>query len=145
MQSRLVAADASDAAVALVQIAVPSRTRVPEYRTLARQVEDLVAHIVARFSIDGWLPIRYLYKQYNPGVLVAYYLAADVALVTPLTDGMNLVAKEYVATRSDESGVLIFSTLAGAMSVGLRIGEGQGADLAAIAVGLEYGCGASGG
>jgi len=100
--------------VTLVQIAVPSRTRVPEYRTLARQVEDLVAHIVARFSIDGWLPIRYLYKQYNPDVLVAYYLAADVALVTPLADGMNLVAKEYVATRSDESGVLILSTLAGA-------------------------------
>lgn len=100
--------------VTLVQIAVPSRTRVPEYLTLARQVENLVADIVTRFSTEGWLPIRYLYKQYDPEVLVAYYLAADVALVTPLVDGMNLVAKEYVAARSDEGGVLILSELAGA-------------------------------
>lgn len=100
--------------VTLVQIAVPSRTRVPEYRALARQVENLVAHIVTRFSTDGWLPIRYIYKQYDPQVLVAYYLAADVALVTPLADGMNLVAKEYVATRSDDGGALILSELAGA-------------------------------
>ena len=101
--------------VTLVQIAVPSRTRVPEYLTLAREVEDLVAHIATRFSTEGWLPIRYLYKQYDPEVLVAYYLAADVALVTPLIDGMNLVAKEYVATRSkDGGGVLILSQLAGA-------------------------------
>ena len=100
--------------VTLVQIAVPSRTRVPEYLTLARQVENLVVHIVTKFSTEGWLPIRYLYKQYNPEVLVAYYLAADVALVTPLADGMNLVAKEYVAARSDQGGVLILSELAGA-------------------------------
>ena len=100
--------------VTLVQIAVPSRTRVPEYLALARQVENLVVHIVTRFSTEGWLPIRYLYKQYDPEVLVAYYLAADIALVTPLADGMNLVAKEYVAARSDEGGVLILSELAGA-------------------------------
>jgi trehalose-6-phosphate synthase len=87
---------------------------VSEYLTLARQVEELVGHIITRFSTEGWLPIRYLYKQYNPEVLVAYYLAADVALVTPLIDGMNLVAKEYVATRLDEDGVLILSQLAGA-------------------------------
>lgn len=100
--------------VTLVQIAVPSRTRVPEYRALTRQVEELVAHIVTRFSIEGWLPIRYIYKQYDPEVLVAYYLAADIALVTPLADGMNLVAKEFVATRSRDDGVLILSELAGA-------------------------------
>jgi len=99
--------------VTLVQIAVPSRTRVPEYQALARQVADLVASIVIRFSTEGWLPIRYLYKQYDPEILVAYYLAADVALVTPLTDGMNLVAKEYVATHGDD-GMLILSELAGA-------------------------------
>jgi trehalose-6-phosphate synthase len=69
---------------------------------------------VTRFSTEGWLPIRYLYKQYDPEVLVAYCLAADVALVTPLADGMNLVAKEYVAARSDQGGVLILSELAGA-------------------------------
>jgi len=100
--------------VTLVQIAVPSRTRVPEYRALTRQVEELVAHIVTRFSIEGWLPIRYIYKQYDPEVLVAYYLAADIALVTPIADGMNLVAKEFVATRSRDDGVLILSELAGA-------------------------------
>jgi trehalose 6-phosphate synthase/phosphatase len=100
--------------VTLVQIAVPSRTRVPEYLTLARQVQNLVVHIVTRFSTEGWLPIRYLYKQYDPEVLVAYYLAADVALVTPLADGMNLVSKEYVAARSDQGGALILSELAGA-------------------------------
>jgi trehalose 6-phosphate synthase/phosphatase len=100
--------------VTLVQIAVPSRTRVPEYRALRRQVEELVAHIVARFSIEGWLPIRYLYRQYDPEVLVAYYLAADIALVTPLADGMNLVAKEYVAAHGNDDGVLILSEFAGA-------------------------------
>ena len=100
--------------VTLVQIAVPSRTRVPEYRVLRRQVEELVAHIVARFSIEGWLPIRYLYRQYDPEVLVAYYLAADIALVTPLADGMNLVAKEYVAAHGSDDGVLILSEFAGA-------------------------------
>ncbi len=100
--------------VTLVQIAVPSRTRVPEYRALARQVEDLVVGIVTRFSSEGWLPVRYIYKQYDPEVLVAYYLAADVALVMPLADGMNLVCKDYVAARSDESGALVLSELAGA-------------------------------
>jgi trehalose 6-phosphate synthase/phosphatase len=100
--------------VSLVQIAVPSRTRVPEYRMLAHQVEETVARIVARFATQRWLPVRYLYKQYNPEVLVAYYLAADVALVTPLADGMNLVAKEYVATHADGRGVLILSEKAGA-------------------------------
>ena len=100
--------------VTLVQIAVPSRTRVPEYRALTREVEELVAGIVTRFSIEGWLPIRYIYKQYDPEVLVAYYLAADIALVTPLADGMNLIAKEFVATHSRDDGVLILSELAGA-------------------------------
>src|SRR5215469_2412318 len=100
--------------VTLVQIAVPSRTRVPEYLTLARQIEGLIVNIVTRFSTEGWLPIRYLHKQYDPEVLVAYYLAADIALVTPLADGMNLVAKEFVATHSRDDGVLILSELAGA-------------------------------
>ena len=100
--------------VTLVQIAVPSRTRVPEYRALTRQVEALVADVVTRFSVEGWLPIRYLYKQYDPQVLVAYYLAADIALITPLVDGMNLVSKEYVATHTRDDGVLILSEFAGA-------------------------------
>jgi trehalose 6-phosphate synthase/phosphatase len=100
--------------VTMLQIAVPSRTRVPEYMMLRRQIEEKVARIVARFFRPGWLPVRYLYKQYPPETLAAYYLAADVAMVTPLRDGMNLVAKEYVATRTDCNGVLVLSNRAGA-------------------------------
>jgi trehalose 6-phosphate synthase/phosphatase len=100
--------------VTMLQIAVPSRTRVPEYMMLRRQLEERVARIVARFFHDGWFPVRYLYKQYSPQTIAAYYRAADVAMVTPLRDGMNLVAKEFVACRNDESGVLVLSEFTGA-------------------------------
>ena len=100
--------------VTMLQIAVPSRTRVPEYMMLRRQIEERVARIVARFFYDGWFPVRYLYKQYPPQTVAAYYRAADVAMVTPLRDGMNLVAKEYVASRVDGDGVLVLSKRAGA-------------------------------
>ncbi len=100
--------------VTMLQIAVPSRTRVPEYMMLRRQIEERVARIVARFFYDGWFPVRYLYKQYPPRTVAAYYRAADVLMVTPLRDGMNLVAKEYVAARVDGDGVLILSKQAGA-------------------------------
>ncbi|HVA80219.1 MAG TPA: trehalose-6-phosphate synthase, partial [Candidatus Binataceae bacterium] len=100
--------------VTMLQIAVPSRTRVPEYMMLRRQIEEKVARIVARFFHDEWLPVRYLYKQYPPQTVAAYYRAADVAMVTPLRDGMNLVAKEYVASRIDGDGVLVLSSQAGA-------------------------------
>ncbi|MHB8384124.1 MAG: alpha,alpha-trehalose-phosphate synthase (UDP-forming) [Candidatus Binataceae bacterium] len=100
--------------VTMLQIAVPSRTRVPEYMMLRRQLEQRVARIVARFFHDGWFPVRYLYKAYPPQTVAAYYRAADVAMVTPLRDGMNLVAKEYVASRVDGDGVLVLSNQAGA-------------------------------
>ncbi len=100
--------------VTMLQIAVPSRTRVHEYMMLRRQIEEKIARIIARFFRAGWLPVRYLYKQYPPETLAAYYLAADVAMVTPLRDGMNLVAKEYVAARADLNGVLVLSEKAGA-------------------------------
>ena len=76
-------------------IAVPSRTKVADYAALKRQLDELVGRIVGHFSSEGWVPIRYLYTQFGAEDLVAYYQAADVALLTPLRDGMNLVAKEY--------------------------------------------------
>ena len=100
--------------VTLVLIAVPSRTRVAEYAALKRRLDELVGRVVGRFSAGGWVPIRYLYTQFSTDELLAYYQAADIALVTPLRDGMNLVAKEYVASHIGEGGVLILSEFAGA-------------------------------
>jgi trehalose 6-phosphate synthase/phosphatase len=100
--------------VTLVLIAVPSRTKVSDYANLKRELDELVGHIVGRFSSDGWVPLRYLYTQFGAEELVAYYRAADVALLTPLRDGMNLVAKEFVASRVADDGVLILSEFAGA-------------------------------
>jgi trehalose 6-phosphate synthase len=100
--------------VTLVLIAVPSRTKVSEYANLKRELDELVGHIVGRFSSDGWVPLRYLYTQFGAEELVAYYRAADIALLTPLRDGMNLVAKEFVASRVGDDGVLILSEFAGA-------------------------------
>lgn len=99
--------------VSLVSICVPSRTSVPEYQTLKRQVDELIGRINGRFSEPGWTPIWYLYRKLPFEGLVPFYLLADVALVTPLRDGMNLVAKEYLASRSDGTGVLILSETAG--------------------------------
>jgi trehalose 6-phosphate synthase/phosphatase len=100
--------------VTLVLIAVPSRTKVSEYAMLKRQLDEQVGRIVGRFSSDGWMPLRYLYTQFGAEELVSYYRAADVALLTPLRDGMNLVAKEFVASRVENDGVLILSEFAGA-------------------------------
>ena len=90
--------------VAFIQIAVPSRTKVEDYARLKRQLDEQVGRVVGRFSSEGWVPIRYLYTQFGAEELVSYYQAADVALLTPLRDGMNLVAKEYVAARNRDPG-----------------------------------------
>jgi trehalose 6-phosphate synthase len=100
--------------VSLVLIAVPSRTRVADYAQLKREVDEHVGRVIGRFSSEGWVPIRYLYRQFGPEDLVAYYEASDIALLTPLRDGMNLVAKEYVASHPRDDGVLILSEFAGA-------------------------------
>jgi trehalose 6-phosphate synthase/phosphatase len=100
--------------VTLILIAVPSRTKVADYAMLKRQLDELVGRITGRFSSEGWSPIRYLYTQFGAEDLVAYYQAADVALLTPLRDGMNLVAKEYVAAHLSDDGALILSEFAGA-------------------------------
>jgi trehalose 6-phosphate synthase/phosphatase len=98
----------------LLQVAVPSRESVPAYRALRAAVESLVASINARFGGDGWTPVEYLYGSVDAVRLSALHRAADVMLVTPLRDGMNLVAKEFVASRTDDDGVLVLSRHAGA-------------------------------
>jgi trehalose 6-phosphate synthase len=100
--------------VTLVLIAVPSRTKVADYALLKRQLDEQVGRIVGRFSSEGWMPLRYLYTQFGAEELIAYYRCADIALLTPLRDGMNLVAKEFVASQVDNEGVLILSEFAGA-------------------------------
>jgi trehalose 6-phosphate synthase len=100
--------------VSFVQIAVPSREDVEEYQTIRRKVEEMVGRINGRFARASWTPIHYMYRTFAFADLVGAYLAADVMMVTPLRDGMNLVALEYVATRRENRGVLILSEFAGA-------------------------------
>ncbi|EGJ51405.1 trehalose-6-phosphate synthase [Desulfocurvibacter africanus] len=97
-----------------VQLAVPSREEIPEYNALKIEIERLVGEVNGQFAQPGWVPIQYLYRSLPRADLVAYYRAADIALVTPLRDGMNLVAKEYCASNVSETGVLILSEFAGA-------------------------------
>jgi len=100
--------------IRLVQVAVPSREALPAYKSVRRNVEELVGRINGRFGTHRWTPIRYINRSVSPIILSALYRAADVLLVTPLRDGMNLVAKEFIATRTDGDGVLVLSELAGA-------------------------------
>jgi len=100
--------------VTLIQIVVPSREEIPGYREHRTEVERLVGEINGQFTRSGWVPIHYIYRNLEGPRLPAYYLAADVALVTPLKDGMNLVCKEYCASHVDEQGVLVLSEFAGA-------------------------------
>jgi trehalose 6-phosphate synthase/phosphatase len=100
--------------VRLIQLAVPSRASVESYRAFRRQIEELVGRINGRFATAAAVPVHYLYRAISPQELVGLYCAADVMAVTPLRDGMNLVAKEFVAARADEDGVLILSEFAGA-------------------------------
>lgn len=99
--------------VVLLQLAVPSRSQVREYKELKREIDEIVGRINGRFATAAWSPIRYLYRSFDQQRLCAIYRDAEVALVTPLRDGMNLVAKEYVACQVAEPGVLILSKLAG--------------------------------
>ena len=100
--------------VALVQLVVPSREDIPEYDRMKEQIERLVGRIQGQFTRGGWVPIHYQYGRWDRNELVAHYRAAEVALVTPLKDGMNLVAKEFCAASLEGRGVLILSESAGA-------------------------------
>ena len=100
--------------VTLIQVVVPSREDVPEYEALKREIERLVGEINGRFTEVGWTPIQYIYRSLNQIELLAYYRTCEIALITPLKDGMNLVAKEFCACSIENNGVLILSEFAGA-------------------------------
>ena len=102
------------ARVQFVQIAVPSRESVDSYADERREANELVGRINARYGTPTSLPVHFLYRTIPFELLVALYRAADIMLVTPLRDGMNLVAKEYCAARTDGRGVLVLSEFAGA-------------------------------
>jgi alpha,alpha-trehalose-phosphate synthase [UDP-forming] len=100
--------------ITLVQVVVPSREEIPNYKHLRREVELLVSETNGEFTQPGWVPVHYIHRNLGREELLAYYRAADIGLVTPLKDGMNLVAKEFCAAQIDERGVLIVSEFAGA-------------------------------
>jgi trehalose 6-phosphate synthase/phosphatase len=98
----------------LLQIAAPSRSKLPAYRTLQEQTTAELERINSRFRTDSWQPIVLVDTQQTPDAVWELYRAADFCIVNSLHDGMNLVAKEFAAARDDEDGVLILSTFAGA-------------------------------
>jgi trehalose 6-phosphate synthase/phosphatase len=100
--------------VVLVLVVVPSRVAVEHYQQIKKQIDELVGKINGRFGTIGWTPILYQYRFMPFDGLVSLYAASDVALITPLRDGMNLIAKEYIASRTKRTGVLILSEMAGA-------------------------------
>ena len=100
--------------VRLVQVAVPSRTNVEAYADFRHQVDALIGRISGRFGSPRWSPVHYVYRGLSAEHVAALYVIADVLLVTPIRDGMNLVAKEFVAARADEDGVLVLSEFTGA-------------------------------
>lgn len=101
--------------ISLIQVVVPSRADIPQYRELRTRIEQLVGQINGDFARPGgWVPVWYVYGSLSRNDLLAYYRAADIALISPLKDGMNLVAKEYCACSIEEECVLILSEFAGA-------------------------------
>ena len=101
--------------ISLIQVVVPSREDIPEYRGLKTEIEQRVGKINGGFvDPGGWVPVWYVYRSLSRLDLLAYYRAADIALITPLKDGMNLVAKEYCACSIEEDCALILSEFAGA-------------------------------
>jgi trehalose 6-phosphate synthase len=100
--------------VVLIQVVVPSRVEIPRYHEFKQRIDRLVGDINGRFSTSNWLPVQYHFRSLDREDLLAHYRGCDIAFITPLKDGMNLVAKEYCACRVDEDGVLILSQFAGA-------------------------------
>ncbi|MFH1998413.1 MAG: bifunctional alpha,alpha-trehalose-phosphate synthase (UDP-forming)/trehalose-phosphatase, partial [Planctomycetota bacterium] len=99
--------------VTLILVAVPSRTKVNHYMLLKRQIDELVGRVNGKHGTFGWIPVWYLYRSFPFDELAGLYSVADVGLVTPLRDGMNLVAKEFIATKTNGRAVLILSEMAG--------------------------------
>lgn len=99
--------------VRLVMLAVPSRSDVPQYQLLKKEIDELVGRINGKFATVNWMPIWYFYRSMPFENLIDLYTSCNIALLTPIRDGMNLVAKEFIATRTDKTGVLILSEMAG--------------------------------
>lgn len=100
--------------IILLLTVVPSREGVEHYQQMKKNIDEIIGRINGRFGKVDWTPIIYQFKSLTFNTLVASYSASDIALITPLRDGMNLIAKEYIATRTDGKGVLILSEMAGA-------------------------------
>ena len=100
--------------ITLVQVVVPSREGVDEYQRLKKKIEGLVGEINGEYATLDWTPVQYIYRSLSRQELVTWYQQADIALITPIRDGMNLVAKEYCACKNSRPGVLILSEFAGA-------------------------------
>lgn len=100
--------------ISLLQLVVPSRVNIPKYRELKEQIERKVGQINGEYGRPGWTPVHYMFRSIDRQELLAFYRAADIAFITPLKDGMNLVSKEYCAANVKEDGVLILSEFAGA-------------------------------
>lgn len=102
--------------VNLIMIVVPSRANVDQYQSLKEEVDIIVSQINSEYGTFDWMPIHYYYRSLNFAALTTLYKEADIALITPLRDGMNLVAKEYIAAKEDtKDGVIILSEMAGAV------------------------------
>ena len=99
--------------VVLIMVVVPSREGVEQYQRMKKQLEEKISEINGKFGKINWVPVLYYYRFLDFEELVAHYMASDAILVTPLKDGMNLIAKEFVASRSDLQGVLVLSEFAG--------------------------------
>ncbi|MEB2781516.1 bifunctional alpha,alpha-trehalose-phosphate synthase (UDP-forming)/trehalose-phosphatase [Algoriphagus sp. C2-6-M1] len=100
--------------VSMIMIVVPSRDKVQSYKELKEEIDLLVGRINSEHSTLNWVPVHYFYRSFPFEELSAFYNMSDIALVTPLRDGMNLVCKEFVASQTDQTGVLILSEMAGA-------------------------------
>ena len=100
--------------VTMMQVVVPSREDIPEYAQLKLRIETAVSRINGEYGGPGWVPVQYFHRRISRNDLVGLYRAASIAAVTPLRDGMNLVAKEFCASRTDDRGVLVLSEFAGA-------------------------------
>lgn len=100
--------------VSLILIVVPSRTKVDQYQQLKSELDEWVGRLNGKYSSMAWTPIHYFYRSFSFNALSALYSKSEVALVTPLRDGMNLVCKEFIASKTDKKGVLILSEMAGA-------------------------------
>lgn len=100
--------------ISFLQLLVPSRDHVPQYKKLKDDIDKKVSAINGKYSTIGWTPIYYYYRSFPMDMLSALYKTADIAMITPMRDGMNLVSKEFIASKTDNRGVLILSEMAGA-------------------------------